>query len=255
MTDVKLVLNSDRRRWKRKETSKKVAVHVCSDALRLKKFEPLTGPKVCAEVLEIDATPGITPLAQNGFESGRLTIKAPLVRAKVSRSTEIILNPIGPLASSFYRPSGGILGKTLRQRTPLWFPQEDVLIFPGQGMQTDLGLCHVSIDSSFDKGTGSDVFCVKLAISGARHSSTWDGRIEFGLILSHTGEKGQFKRIGCFKLHCTGLVRSWRAGRWLWRLQSRNFEDSKERLFQAGNIEPRFYQDFDGVDAYTIEIV
>jgi hypothetical protein len=149
-------------------------------------------------------------------------------------------------------PSGGVFGRKSKHWALFYF-QQDVLLFIGRGMQTRYP-CEIYIDSDLDLATRSDVFCVKLANADVRHA--WgDIGNDFGLILSHTGQKGQYKRVGRIAVVPKELVRSWRADRWFWWLRFRSLEHLEERLFQAGDIEPRFYQDFDGVGAYTIEIV
>ncbi|KAG8170114.1 hypothetical protein KVR01_000859 [Diaporthe batatas] len=216
-------------------------------------FTFLTEPEICADVLDIDVAPGITPFTQDTPESGKLVIKAPMIKAKVA--TAIRRNLTGPLSRSFYMTSGGVFGRRAREWAPFYF-ENDVLLFIGQGMQTGYP-CDIYIDSSLDLAADPDVFCVKLASADVAYPWGAPGGLntDFGLILSHTGQKGQYKRVGCFAVAPSQLLRSWRADSWFWRLRFRSFKNLKERLFRAGDIESRFYRDFDGVGAYTIEIV
>lgn len=214
-------------------------------------FTFLTGPEICAEVLDIDATRGITAFLQSRTASGRLVIKAPIIQAKVS--TAIRRDLTGPLSCVFYMPSGN---EKFSRWEKTWSPfhfERHVLLFIGQGMQTAYP-CEIYIDSDLDLATRPDVFCVKVANADVRHP--W-GVVNtgFGLLLSHTGQKGQFKRVGCFAVGPKSLVRSWRADRSFWQLRFRSLKNLRECLFQARDMDSRFYQDFDGVGAYTIEII
>lgn len=212
-------------------------------------FTFLTEPEICAEVLDVDVNPGITPFTQDGNKSGRLVIKAPMIKAKLSTSMQ--RNLTGPLSYSFYMPSGGIFGRGQKTWAPfLW---KHVLLFTGRGMQTSYP-CRIGMDSEPDSATLSAVFCLKVANADVTHP--WGAvNTDFGLILSHTGKRGQYRRVGCFEVVPSMLVWSWRSGRLFWWLRSRSLGHLKQRLFQAGDLEPHLYQDFDGVGAYTIEII
>lgn len=213
-------------------------------------FTFMTEPEICAEVLDVDVIPGITPFTQDRTKSGKLVIKAPMIKAKLS--TAIRRSLAGPFSYSFYMPSGGKFGRNMKTRAPFYY-EKDVLLFTGQGMQTCYP-CEIGMDSGPDLASLSDVFCVKVANADVRQP--WGVvNTDFGLILSHTAEKGQYRRVGCFAVVPRELVRSWRSDRFFWWLRFRSLEHLKQRLFQAGDLESRFYQDFDGVAAYTIEIV
>lgn len=204
-----------------------------------------TDPEICAEVLNIDITPGINAFLQEGYGTGRLVIKAPMIEAKVSRVFRRRLN--GPLSLYFYIP-----GQFERTWAPFCI-EPDALRFVGKGLRISDSF-DVYFDSDLDFATHPDVFLIKVA---AANTKTWLGELstDFGLILSHTGRKGQYKRVGCFALVHKELTRSWRAGQRSWRRRLWSKKHLMERLFEAGEIDQWFYQKFDGVGAYTIEIV
>lgn len=216
-------------------------------------FKFVTEPEICAEVLDIDVTPGITTFIQDRIESGRLVIKAPMIQAKAS--TEIRRYATRPLLRSIYILSRGIFDKSRKLRAPFYLNfEQDILYFIGQGMRTTLAdEVHLNRDHDFFS-KHLDVFCVKIASADVRYSRG-DFKTDFGLILSYTGQRGQYRRAGCFAVIPKRLVWSWRADRWFRWLRFRSSEHLEESLFQARDIESKFYQDFDGVGAYTIEII
>lgn len=213
-------------------------------------FRFLTEPKICAEVLDIDTTPGITAFVQDRTRTGRLVLKGPIIKAKVSRTFRKQFT--GPLSTAFYTFSGSIFGRRSRTWAP-FYVEDNILLFIGKGLETAYP-CDVYLDSGLNLATQSDVFCVKVANADVTHP--WGVvNTDFGLILSHTGRKGQYKRVGCFAVVPKDLVRSWRAGRWFWRLRFWSIKHLQESLFQPGYIEARFYKDFDAIGGYTIEII
>lgn len=195
----------------------------------------IRGADIHAQILEIDATPGFAPVVGEQAPTGKLLLKAPMIKAQ--RFTAGRRTLIGPPSPEIFRLQGS---------ERYWAPVENhdiFLLFTDQESEDEARFyCEGILDGDLDLSEQLDLFLlhVSSAIDTVAGSHTPK---EFGLLLSPTLQEGQYQRVGHFEAY----PRS--------RDTPQSAQHLQESLFRGGNIEVQFYKDVDADGRYTVEII
>lgn len=195
----------------------------------------IRGADIHAQILEIDATPGFAPLAGEQAPTGRLLLKAPMIKAQRLTAGRRALN--GPPSPEAFRP---------QESGRYWAPvgtHDKVVLFTDQESEDEARFyCDANLDGDLDLSEQLDLFLLHVS-SATDTVEGFDTHKEFGLLLSPTMREGQYQRVGCFEAY----PRS--------RDTPQSPQHSQESLFRGGNIEVQFHKDVDADGRYTVEIV
>lgn len=209
-------------------------------------FRSREKPNITIEVLKVDVVPADIGERTGSVIGSSIQVKGLLCKAH--HSVRLKRNLTGPFAMNFYDRVR--LRKTCTYSL-LPYETESCLIFRKKGFTT----CYPS-EFPFDEKPKkeTEIYCLQVATGIVKHP--W-GELGFvaGLMLTPTGVKGQFSRIGYFELVPEEMRRSWRAsvgmGR---RLLDGDRKTLESELFRNSDIGSSHYESRDG-DYYTISII